>query len=256
MAKASDIVVFESLAIGATVTLGRLGSGKGLPSPPVYAAVFVLAGGLIALSRVNGRTAVALGGIALAGAALSSVDGGTALAAGAAKQLGKLGKNFTPPSKGETATEKYNALSSVATSAVDSAASVSGGVVSGTLSPSGGWGGTEGPVKAVTANLPAGFSVVSEKRDRMSTSSGGVSDHWVGSKTSFARDIGWGSGSPTAASDALASRIVAALGGPSDWGRSGGNFVTTVNGIRWQVIYRSMVGGNHYNHIHVGARRA
>lgn len=125
----------------------------------------------------------------------------------------------------------------------------------GGLGPGGGWGGTQTPVLNVTSNLPPGFTVTSEKRDRRNTASGGVSDHWSGSKTSYARDIGWGSSTPTSQSDAVASRIVQSLGGPRNWGRTGGNFVTTVNGIRWQVIYRSNVGGNHYNHIHVGARR-
>lgn len=60
---------------------------------------------------------------------------------------------------------------------------------------------------------------------------------------------------PVPKADAAASAIVSALGGPANWGKTGGNFVTTINGIRYQVIYRSNIGGNHYNHIHIGARR-
>lgn len=121
----------------------------------------------------------------------------------------------------------------------------------------GGYAGTEGAIKSIAGadTLPAGFSITSAKRPRRNTKSGNVSDHYEGNKTAFAHDIGWNGSRPTAKSDALASRIVSALGGPANWGKSGGNFVTTISGIRFQVIYRSDVGGNHWDHIHVGARR-
>jgi hypothetical protein len=122
--------------------------------------------------------------------------------------------------------------------------------------PGGEWGGTYKPATAMRdIGLKYGLSVSSEKRNRQSTASGGVSDHWSGSKDSYAYDLAWGSDQPVAKADQAASEIVRRLGGPKDWGKRGGNFVKTVNGIRWQVIYRSNVGGNHYNHIHVGAKR-
>jgi len=123
------------------------------------------------------------------------------------------------------------------------------------VQPGGGWAGSENLVKSAIGAIPDGFAITSSKRDRMHTKSGNVSDHYVGNKTAFAHDIGWGSGQPTPQSDAMASRIVSALGGPPNWGRKGGNFRTTVNGYGVQVIYKSNVGGNHYDHIHVGARK-
>ncbi len=125
----------------------------------------------------------------------------------------------------------------------------------GTLSPHGGWNGTQGPVQDLVKTLGPGFSVTSAKRDRKNTLSGGVSDHWSGNKNAYANDIGWGSSTPTAASDAAASKLVQSLGGPADWGKNGGVFNKTINGIRYQIIYRSNVGGNHFNHIHFGAKR-
>lgn len=122
------------------------------------------------------------------------------------------------------------------------------------LKPHGDWGGAAGPVRELT-KLAKGLVVSSEKRSRRNTASGGVSDHWTGSTRSFARDLAWGGSMPTPTSDVAASRIVEALGGPKNWGKTGGNFVTTINGIRYQVIYRSNIGGNHWNHIHLGARR-
>lgn len=122
--------------------------------------------------------------------------------------------------------------------------------------PGGGWNGSEGPVRDM-AKIAAqsGLSITSGKRDRQATASGGVSDHWTGSTSSYALDLGWGGERPTHESDVAASRIVRALGGPRNWGLRGGNFTTTRNGLRWQVIYRSDVGGNHWNHIHVAAKR-
>lgn len=122
--------------------------------------------------------------------------------------------------------------------------------------PGGDWGGAYQPAMgAAEIARRHGLVITSSKRDRQGTASGGVSDHWSGSTNSYAVDLGWGGSRPTAASDRAASEIVASLGGPRNWGATGGNFVKTVNGLRWQVIYRSDVGGNHWNHIHVGVKR-
>lgn len=122
------------------------------------------------------------------------------------------------------------------------------------LVPHGDWGGAAGPVRELT-KLAKGLVVSSEKRTRRNTASGGVSDHWTGSTQSFARDLAWGGSMPTPTSDIAASRIVEALGGPKNWGKTGGNFVKVVNGIRYQVLYRTNIGGNHWDHVHIGARR-
>lgn len=118
------------------------------------------------------------------------------------------------------------------------------------------WAGAKDAVLAVAPlAFQQGLKVSSHKRDRQMTASGGVSDHWTGSKSSYAMDLGWGGASPVPAADRAASQIVSALGGPNNWGSKGGNFVVTRGGYRYQVIYRSNIGGNHYNHIHLGVRR-
>lgn len=129
--------------------------------------------------------------------------------------------------------------------------------VTADVTPSGGWGGTQGALEGLVKPVidRHGLVVTSSKRDRRNTASGGVSDHWTGSTNSYAWDVGWNGSMPTPAADRAASNIVRALGGPRNWGLRGGNFTTTRNGIRWQVLYRTNVGGNHYNHVHVGARR-
>ena len=134
----------------------------------------------------------------------------------------------------------------------DYSALTEGGVDSGKLvrgGAGGNWGGALD--EAVRLQNIAGITPSSQKRSRQRTASGGVSDHWAGSTGSYAMDL---PGTPgDGRTDASAQRIVAALGGPKNWG--GGNFVTTLNGYRYQVIWKSNVGGNHYDHIHVGVRK-
>ena len=124
------------------------------------------------------------------------------------------------------------------------------------FTPGGGWGGSEGVIKSLVGpSVKAqGLRVTSAKRDNKNPASGNRSDHHIGNKNAFAWDISNGN-NPTPQMDAAASDIVRRLGGPANWGKRGGNFTTTRNGYRFQVIYRSQVGGNHNNHIHIGTSR-
>lgn len=132
-----------------------------------------------------------------------------------------------------------------------------GGVTSsGRLSfkPGGGWGGSYNLAKGFAGIAKdLGLGVMSEKRERQHTASGGISDHWVGNKNAYAFDLSNGS-SPTREMDAAARAIMARLGVRYD-GKS--ELVRNVNvgDYRVQVLYRTHVGGNHFNHIHVGVRR-
>lgn len=84
------------------------------------------------------------------------------------------------------------------------------------------------------------------------TVSGGRSDHQGNGRDTWAADMSNGS-SPTPQMDKLAAAIAKAYHIP--W--SGSGLVTKVitNGgrkYRVQLIYRTMQGGNHYNHVHFG----
>lgn len=119
-----------------------------------------------------------------------------------------------------------------------------------TLDPGGGWGGSYAPATAV-ARVGERFGLVptSQKRDTKMTSSGNTSDHWVGSKNAYAYDLG-GSVSEM---DRAARAITQRLGIPY----KSGPLVAAVtrNGLRYQILYRTNVGGNHFNHIHIGVKR-
>ena len=115
------------------------------------------------------------------------------------------------------------------------------------LTPHGGWAGTEGVAKSLAQGL--GLRATSEKRDRKLTTTGNTSDHWTGQRDAYAIDLGGETRKMDAAAVALAHR----LGIPYSGGKLEARVVR--NGLRIQVLYRTMTGGNHFNHIHVGVRR-
>lgn len=114
----------------------------------------------------------------------------------------------------------------------------------------GSWGGSYRPATTLArVGEKHGLTVTSEKRDRKMTSSGNTSDHWAGSKSAYAYDLG----GTVAQMDAAARDLAARLGIKY----SGGPLVVTktTGGLRYQLLYRTNIGGNHYTHIHIGVRR-
>lgn len=114
------------------------------------------------------------------------------------------------------------------------------------------WGGAKSIADrlAQVAIGAGGLAVTSTKREKKATASGGVSDHWTGSTSSYAYDLA----GTVAGMDKAAAAVMAALGRSWD-GSSGIVENVTRFGYRVQVIYRTNVGGNHYDHIHIGVRK-
>lgn len=83
------------------------------------------------------------------------------------------------------------------------------------------------------------------------TVSGGRSDHQGPPSVAWAADMSNGT-SPTPQMDALARDISRAFDIP--W-KGSGAVSATHKGYRVQIIYRSSVGGNHFNHVHFGVRK-
>lgn len=83
------------------------------------------------------------------------------------------------------------------------------------------------------------------------TLSGNISDHNGPPSRAWAADMSNGN-SPTPEMDALARDLAHQFGIP--WNGSGAKSVTR-DGFRYQLIYRSLVGGNHFNHVHFGVKR-
>jgi len=116
---------------------------------------------------------------------------------------------------------------------------------------SGPWGGSKKFAVAL-AGLGKRYGCVStdEKRERQYTSSGGVSDHWVGSLDAYAVDIDSPACTmdyPGGEADRTARAIAAALGMPGHTG-----VVNVVRGAyRFQLLWQT---AEHYDHVHVRAR--
>ncbi len=116
----------------------------------------------------------------------------------------------------------------------------------------GAWGGSRKFARALARpGRRYGCVPTSEKRPRKSTASGGISDHWVGSRLSYAIDIDSASCTmtyPGGEADRTARAIAAALGMPRHTG-----IVSTVRGAyRFQLIWQT---DGHYNHPHIGVKR-
>ncbi len=104
---------------------------------------------------------------------------------------------------------------------------------------------------------------------KMQTSSGNVSDHWAGNGADFGQSINkFGTadarpGQVVPRGDEIAAAALIACGTPVDEAKSkalsGGNHSAncTIDGqsVRIQMIWKSNVGGNHYNHVHVGIKK-
>ena len=96
-----------------------------------------------------------------------------------------------------------------------------------------------------------GCTPISEKRDRQYTASGGISDHWVGSRDAYAVDIDSGGCTmayPGGDADRTAKAIAAVLGMPAHTG-----IQNTVRGsYRFQLLWQT---DGHYDHVHIGVSR-
>ena len=113
--------------------------------------------------------------------------------------------------------------------------------------PGGSFGGSEAPIKrAMRIGTRNGLVITSLKRPTASS----TSDHSPGQLTSFAADMSNGS-SPTPEMDRTAQQIAARLGHPEF---RAGNLRVTLHGYRVQLLWRTDIGGNHFNHVHVGVR--
>lgn len=116
--------------------------------------------------------------------------------------------------------------------------------------PGGRNAGTEAPAQFLAAIALHGNAplYVSDQWGR--TTGGGHSDHHISRSDSWAVDLAVrGIQVPTPATELAARRIAAALG-VADW--AGGNLIRTVDGYRFQVLWK--VAG-HFNHVHVGVRK-
>lgn len=126
----------------------------------------------------------------------------------------------------------------------------------------GGEGGDwAGSLPKLISILPMGnWKATSLKRSRVSTKSGFTSDHYEGNQIAYAADFGLNTTFNSNADSAtnFAIKVARNAGGNvSSWQPYVGNSfkIQTPDGYRIQIIWQSNVGGNHYDHVHVGVKK-
>jgi len=123
----------------------------------------------------------------------------------------------------------------------------------------GNWGGS---MPKLISLLPMGnWKAYSLKRGRKNTKSGYMSDHYVGNTTAYAADFGLNTtfNGNIEAGTQFAIAVARNCGvNVTSWkpyeGRDFKHY--TPDGFRVQIIWLSNVGGNHYDHVHVGVARS
>ena len=117
---------------------------------------------------------------------------------------------------------------------------------------SGPWAGTQRVARSLARlGRRYGCTPTSEKRPRKFTGSGNISDHWVGSRDTYAVDLDSASCTmayPGGEADRTARAIATAIGASTHTGT-----VNVVRGAyRMQLIWQD---DGHYNHVHIGVKR-
>lgn len=124
--------------------------------------------------------------------------------------------------------------------------------------PFGDYQGSKGPADQLAKiGKDLGLKVTSTKRHNANPYSGRNSDHDHGNKNAYAYDLSNGS-NPTPEMDRAAFRMARRLGIKDYKMGTPINRTVTKGGVRVQIIYRGTgpaFGGNHMNHVHIGARR-
>ena len=121
----------------------------------------------------------------------------------------------------------------------------------------GDWGGS---LSKLISILPAGsWKAGSQKRIKQKSASGHVSDHYIGRTDSYAGDFGLNStfGGDKEKATQFAIAVAQNAGKDIDSWKPyiGKSLNIDSDGYRVQIIWLSMVGGNHYDHVHVGVRK-
>jgi hypothetical protein len=122
----------------------------------------------------------------------------------------------------------------------------------------GNWGGS---LPKLISLLPMGkWQPTSLKRTTKGTKSGFMSDHYIGNTIAYAADFGLRTtfkGDKRAATNFAISVARNTGKDVTSWDPYIGNSFkyNTPDGFRVQVIWQSNVGGNHYDHVHVGVKK-
>lgn len=114
----------------------------------------------------------------------------------------------------------------------------------------------EAVMRQIAGLLPRPPKVCTGTNHSRLTSDGNVSDHWAGNGVDLCSSANGFPSSGGGYGDKIATAALMVAGKSRAeavrLARQGGAFRIARNGIRFQIIWRSQVGGNHDDHVHVG----
>lgn len=270
-ARARELVTLSMLGTAGVVTIGSIAQGDGPPAPRRFLALGVVFVGLAGLSGFVPEVAVPFALVVLAGALLAEgVPAAQAVTEGVRREGGLTSSDARP-----LATTPASGAGSGSPGGAGPAPAQpgGGGAPSGDLAgASGTYGFPSGPVdsgrvlaggiggdwagsmpRALFLARLVGSTPSSQKRSRVRTANGSVSDHYVGNVNSYAVDLPFDGYSTAgrAAGNVAFGLIMAALGRPG--AKPGVWHNVTVGGFQYNVGW--LADADHMNHIHIGVTR-
>ncbi|MGE4426928.1 MAG: hypothetical protein AB7G37_10800 [Solirubrobacteraceae bacterium] len=113
--------------------------------------------------------------------------------------------------------------------------------------------------RQIAGRLPRRLKVCTGTNHNQRSTSGNVSDHWAGNGVDLCSSANGFPASGGGYGDTMAAAAFMTAGKPRTealrLARKGGAFTLHHGGLRLQIIWKSQVGGNHNDHIHVGIAR-
>ena len=110
--------------------------------------------------------------------------------------------------------------------------------------------------RQIAGRLPKRLVVCTGTRHNRLSTSGNVSDHWDGNGIDLCSSANHFPAAGGGYGDTIAAAAFMTAGKPQPealrLARQGGAHTIHHAGLRFQIIWKSTTGGNHYDHIHVG----
>jgi hypothetical protein len=114
-------------------------------------------------------------------------------------------------------------------------------------------------VRQIAGRLPRRLKVCTGTNHNRLSKSGNVSDHWAGNAVDLCSSANGFPATGGGYGDTIATAALMTAGKPRTeaqrMARRGGAFTILHGGLRFQIIWKSMVGGNHFTHVHIGISR-
>jgi hypothetical protein len=113
--------------------------------------------------------------------------------------------------------------------------------------------------RQIAGRLPRRLKVCTGTNHNRRSTSGNVSDHWSGNAVDLCSSANGFPATGGGYGDQVATAALMVAGKPraeaARMARQGGAFTIVHASLRFQIIWKSTVGGNHFDHVHIGIAR-